>query len=318
MKKLLIGVSSVLLTLGIALAQEFQTPVVFKNTVTFDTGSKTIFKGPQTLSLDRIQAGVDAANYGSTIAGLPKQSFTWMDDFFSIQTSTNQTVSFTSTNIVINTDLLSKWKYAGDGAIVSDFTVGEVVGGILKMTPVATSNNECYLQFGANTTEAFASITSNSAKQLWFEARVAGPFTNQLSTTFIGLAGTNTAVANFIVDTTGILDTNRSYIGFMNSYTYTNKWWNFVIHKADNTVVYTITNVTAGAVSTYKRLGFNYDGVNRLTVYVDGTANAQTYLLNDANYPTATLMSPILGCKTINDTYTPTNLVDYIWIQQDR
>lgn len=270
-------------------------------------GDLTVSTG--TVKVDRVQANL-AGFTDVQVAGLPKNNFTFMDDFFAIITSTNVTEATTT---------LMPWSYTGDGGQATDLTIGATAGGILKLITGATSNNEAYIQYGPLETEGSFGITSNGSKKVWFEARVAGVATSNNAASFIGLSEAGSSAANYIVDTTGVLDTNKSWMGFECGRTATNTYYNFQINKADAASIRTITNVTANLGNgTYKRLGFTFDGVNLLTIYADGTAASTTLTINDATFPTATMMSPIVAQKSIALSYSPTQLVDYIWIQQER
>lgn len=251
---------------------------------------------------------------GARIAGLPKDSFTFFDDFFSIQKATNVTEE---------TVLLAPWKYVGDGGVAADVTIGASAGGILNLTAGSSSNDEAYLQYGSAGTEGMFSFTNGDSKRLVYESYNTAPMYSPTgSVLFVGLAEAGAAAANFIVDTTGELDTNKSFIGFVCDTGYTNKYWHFVVHKADDPTVFKATNVMVNAgAAAYRRLGFTWDGVQTLTATINGTNSTRTFTISSStatSYPIATAMSPLYAVKTIFATYQPTNLIDYVYGYRDR
>lgn len=269
------------------------------------TGDLTITGG--TCNVDRVEA--TAVGFaGATIAGLPKDSFTFFDDFYSIATSTNAE----------NCDLLKPWKFTGDSADESSLLVGASAGGILELLTGSTDNNEAYAQFGPQGTEGLFVITSNGTKDVWFEARVLAAPPGHEGGFFVGLADPGASAANFLVDDTGVVDTNKNFIGFWMGTTSSNSYYEFCANKADAAAAVYDTKVSTNTAATYVRLGFHFDGVRTTTVYVDGVAKTRVHTNNAVSYPNAVVMSPIIAAKTGLASTASTNYFDYILIQEER
>lgn len=260
-----------------------------------------------TVKTDRVTANL-AEYSGMAIADVPKNSFTFMEDFF--------TIIATATNAETMSRLLP-WKYTGDGGDETDITLATETGGVLVVTTGSTDNNEAYLQYGALGTEAFVSITSNSGKKVWAEFRVKGSHASGEGGTFYGLASAGSSAANFLVDDTGEL-ADKDLYGFIHNTLDTNTLWQFVYRKNGQTAV-TNRNIAANAGgASFIRLGLYFDGVNKIYHFVNGTANARIYTNNAATFPNAVNLSPIIASKTSDASTSRTNKVDYIFIQQQR
>lgn len=283
-------------------------------TLRIGTGAQQV-SGDGNQLLERLLTGTNEADViegrtgffdGAVLAGKPSRSFVFMDDFFTF---------LKATNVTEGTTLLAPWSYTGDNGVALDCTVGASAGGVLSMITGATSNNEAYIQYGVAETEGSFSISSNGTKKLWFEARFTPPSTAANSANFIGLSEVGSSAANFITDSTGAL-ADKDYMGFHYVISGGATNVNFTIHNNAQTAQ-VCTNV-AYCIGSVLRLGFYFDGATTLTVYSDETANSRTFTINDAVYPTSTKMSPIIASKTLTASYSPTNQVDYIYVQQAR
>lgn len=309
----------------VSFAEEFPNPVRFGNRVEFDTGARVNYKSGSTVSMDGTQVTPSAAEMnqldgniftsditystGETMAGLPRNTFTFMEDFYSIITSTNVTESMA---------LLVPWKHTGDTAVTADSLVGATAGGVLSLISGSTDNNEVYLQYGAQGTEGAFNITSNGTKELWFETRVCAAPSGNEGGFFVGLADPGASAANFLIDNAGTVDTNVNHIGFWCGTLYSNAYYNFVVGKADAAAGSLMdAAIVTNTAATYVKLGFHFDGVRTTTVYVNGTARSRVHTNNAVSYPDAVVMAPIIASKT-GGSYSNTNKIDYIWVQQER
>jgi hypothetical protein len=270
------------------------------------TGDVTIVTGTQ--KVDKVEATL-AGFTGASIAGLPKDSFTFMDDFHTIITHTNVTEA---------TTLAVPWKYTGDTADSVAKTVGATAGGILTFLTGSTDNNEAYMQYGPLGTEGSFVVTSNSTKKVWFEARILAAPQAHEGGFFVGLADPASAAANFLVDDSGVVDTNKNFMGFWIGTTSSNAYYEFCVNKADAAAALYDTQIITNTAATYVRLGFLFDGVRTTTVYVNGTAKTRVHTNNAVSYPNAVVMSPIVAIKTGLASTINTGKVDYIWAQQER
>lgn len=269
------------------------------------------------ITSDKVVAKTTGAT-NAPLADLPENSFTFMEDFFDFNYTTNATI--TSTSFVFGVD--SPWVYTGDGGVVNDISTAAARGGIVKIITGTSSNDEAYIQWGRYGTEGMFAITTNDGRQIWYRTYCNGPIVSPTSSVFfVGLAAPGFSAANSIVDTTGVMDTNKSYMGFICNSTYTNKYWRFEIHKADDPQTFVATNIMQNAgASDYRLLHFHWDGENTLTVGAAGTNSSRTFTISTSStsYPVDTAMSPAIGVKTIFANYTPTNKCDFTWVKQLR
>lgn len=256
--------------------------------------------------LNQLDAGT--AVTGSLPVGAPSLQFSFLDDFASFVYATNG-----------NMTLGLPWAYTADAVSLASITA--TMGGWLTLTTSGTSNDEAYIQYGGLKTCGTFGITSNGLKKLWYETSLKGPAISSNAANcavFIGLAEAGSSAANFLVDSTGVVDTNKSFIGFVTKVADTNTYWSFVANMADGAACQVITNVLAlNSIGTAHRLGFSFDGVTTLTAYVDG-ASAGSRTINAAVYPSAIPLNPIIGNKTMTTSYTPTTRVDYVYCNQER
>lgn len=255
------------------------------------------------LKVGKILALADGME-GASLVSTPSQSFTFMDDFMSFSYTTNYDVPSVS------------YVYVGDAAASAGCVVGAAAGGILTLTTGATSNNEAYVQMGPVGGEASFSITSNGEKRVTFEARVAGSKAGINAATFVGLASAGSCAANFLTDSTGVI-ADRDYVGFQ-LLPGTVASWNFTYRKNGATAVTVSAVASNSGPATFSRLGFKYDGLRTLRIMVDGVETGSPITVNAATFPNAVVMSPILACKTITASYTPTNKIDYVYVNQER
>jgi len=277
----------------------------FKSSVTV-TGDVTVVNGTNKIVR---QTSTVTGFSGAGLADLPKSSFTFMDDFYTVITSTNVTES---------TALLVPWKYTGDTADSVAKTVGATAGGILTFLTGSTDNNEAYMQYGPLGTEGSFVITSNGAKKVWFEARILAAPQAHEGGFFVGLADPGSSAANFLVDDSGIVDTNKNFMGFWIGTSSSNAYYEFTCNKADAAAAVSDIQIVTNTAATYVRLGFMFDGVRTTTVYADGTAKSRVHTNNAVSYPNAVVMSPIIAIKTGLASTINTGKVDYIRIQQER
>lgn len=276
----------------------------------------TVVSGYDTPTLERLAGGtgtLDRVNVktgaltGMALLHTPALAATFMDDFFNI---------LKTTNVLESSALLVPWKYTGDAGVAADVSIGATACGMLKVISGSTDNNEAYLQHGSAGTEGAFNITSNGSKTLWFETKLTGPAAGTEAGMFVGLSEAGSSAVNFLVDNTMVADTNKSYMGFTVKAADACTNWFFQINKADNASARTLTNIVANSAA--RTLGFKFDGVRTVTVYADGTAISPTITINAASYPDAVNMSPIVAMKTGTASYSPTGLVDYVFIHQDR
>jgi hypothetical protein len=256
------------------------------------------------LSVDHV-ISVTPGIAGAKFLAAPKDSFSFMDDFFLIKYGTNYPGP------------LASWMFTGDTAESAALIVANETGGILKLLTGSTSNNETYVQYGPVGGEAMFNVTSNGGKKVTFEVRVAGPIPGANCSTFVGLSSAGSSAANFIVDTTGVM-ADKDFIGFQCNKNNGNASWDFVTRANGGAITTNSAFAPNSGNGTYVRLGFQFDGINKLRYYYNGSCSNTPMTVTAVNCPNAVKLSPIIACKTLVGTYTPTNKIDYIYVQQDR
>lgn len=238
------------------------------------------------------------------VVASPSTYFDFFEDFYTITAYTNAETM----------DAFIDWRYVGDSGDNVDLLIGEELGGVLTLLTGATDNNESCLQWGRLRTEGLVCITSNSGKRVWFEARVKAPAPGLEGGFFVGLGQTNSATVNFLVDDSGLCDTNKSWIGFWIGTTSSNAWWNFVCNKADAAAIVQDVYIVTNTAATYLNLGFTFNGTNKTTIFVNDVAKTRVHTNNAVSYPNAVMMSPVI-CEKTGDSYSATGKVDFIKVK---
>lgn len=175
-----------------------------------------------------------------------------------------------------------------------------------------TSDNEeaALQQGGVNSAPYIISDTTADARKLWFEARVKKSLiTDALGAFFVGLAGENSGVADFMADA-GTDFADVDLIGFWNDPTEdsVSSHVDFVFQITGTGFVTVISTVATLVANTYVNLGFKYDPdadiTKRIKIYVDGveqstyvTGTATSPGIAHASFPDGEEMSPLIAIK---------------------
>lgn len=177
-----------------------------------------------------------------------------------------------------------------------------------------TDNEEASLQRGGSDSAPYGiAAASTSGYKLWFEARVKkSAITNSLGGFFVGLAGENAAVADFMADG-GADFSDVDLLGFWNDETddSVGSHVHVVTQKTSagfDTIIDTVATLVA---DTYVKLGFKYDpdapNGKKIAFFVDNTeqgtyvgeasGDATVYIQDTTNFPGGEEMSPVIAIK---------------------
>jgi len=199
--------------------------------------------------------------------------------------------------------------YGTTGVVMSADTAATEpgsVGGILAVTGNDADNDEGVISGGS---PAFIiSDTAAYSRKLWFEARVnKASIANDALAVFVGLgwdddSQVSVAKTLCLTDNAGALGA-FSFIGFHIDQA-DGDAWNFVYKAEGQAETELISGVAVPVADTYQKLGFVFDpdapSDQRITVYVDGVANA-TYgtatNIAAATFPDAEAMAPVYCAK---------------------
>lgn len=204
------------------------------------------------------------------------------------------------------------WAFTGDVANASMTFPVSLVGGVANISVGATDEDESYFQLGKAATVAPFVITDASSKMVFFEIYVKAMQVAEFAC-FVGLAEEGAAAADFLTNASGVI-ADKDFIGF-NILSATPTAWNFTYKKAGQ-AVQTAVGVAVNGMD-WHRLGFYFDGLHTVRIYVDGALYATTYLTSAAVFPSGEELSPILALKST--TAGAKNLqVDYLKIVQIR
>ena len=193
----------------------------------------------------------------------------------------------------------AEWKWVSDTATDGITLPISMTGGVMQLATGGVDNNETYLQLGGSTDVTNAPFIIAGAagvantRPLYFGIRCKMLEIADLGC-FVGLAGEGAAVANFLVDDSGVI-VDDDFIGF-NILTATPTAWNLTWRNAGQ-AVQTTTGAAVNAAD-YHIFEFFYDGATTVTFWVDGTASATQATTTAATFPFNEEMSPILAVKT--------------------
>lgn len=217
-------------------------------------------------------------NFPALGLGNPAAAYEFFDDFMSLpidDTLANPT----------------GYTYTGDENGDATLKTGEV-GGVLNLQTGATDNDETTLQLGSGASGTFFEITNANAKPLWFECRVKA-LQHADEAVFIGLAEEGLG-ANFLTDDTGV-PADKDFIGFRYKADASDEW--DVAWRKSGQAEQEIADVVENA-DDWHTFGFYFDGVNTITFYVNGVAEATIALANAATFPGGEELAPIIAIKT--------------------
>jgi hypothetical protein len=193
-------------------------------------------------------------------------------------------------------DLTTKYAvYADTGVILAPY---KELGGGLEVSGNDLDNDEGSITGQGNTGAPYRiSDGTDEARKLWFECRLkkASIADNALAL-FCGLSEEGTAVAEALVDNTGVC-ADKDRIGFSSVHA-AGETLNAVYKKAGQTQQTIIAGIHTFVADTYVKLGFVYDpaaeDTKKVTFFVNGVAQT-TYitaaLIAAATFPDAELLA---------------------------
>lgn len=172
-------------------------------------------------------------------------------------------------------------------------------GGILELATDGTDEDEVWVQ--ATGPAGHFSTTSGRNHDQWFETVVAVDriTANAVAYNF-GLNAAASAVADHLVDATGVLQTARAVVGF-HSLPAAPEALRAVYNTASGTVVSLGTAATLVA-GTFVRLGLRYrKATSKCEWWVNGTKMFDL-AISTSNFPDAVDLSPMWGFKSTTAT----------------
>ncbi len=176
------------------------------------------------------------------------------------------------------------------GGIAEDATDTGAYG-VWKYTLDATDNDELWIQVPT----AICKIDANAGK-VWFEARVKKTvITDNELALLIGIA-IPAAVGDDVyqADDTGICS-SVSIVGFQT--VHDNGEEIDTIHSTATSITTVKANAGTLVADTYKKFGIYFDGISKITYFLDGVALADTVLESATNFPDGILLSPVFAVK---------------------
>jgi hypothetical protein len=182
----------------------------------------------------------------------------------------------------------------GDAASTVGLLATEV-GGVLRLDCGNVDNDEVYISAG---TEAGLVKIDGAAGRVWMEARIrTDSIADNAAGLFIGLTEEGWSAANAMTDDTGVVG-DKDTVGF-------------AIVQADGNAITAIHNTASGGgvttaiasvqvpvASTWYKLGLYFDGVDTVSWFVNGVANATTVLESATNFPDGEELHLSAGAKT--------------------
>jgi hypothetical protein len=328
MKKILAALAIVIVLISVIYAQNppyfrtvyIRTLLYLQPEATFTNTGTTSLTGATTLSGATTVSGAatfsSSADFDGAItagtgfwAGAPSiasntmsSAFFWSEDFIGVGIDT--------TSAALSHFI--GWNAAGDGVTLA--SAAGTLGGIVSLTPSTGSNNEYYVQLGELGTETFVEIDSASSKKLWVEFRITTDATTDAGNIFVGLAEEGSAAANFI-DDAGNDFADKDLIGFV--IWEGNPDTTLVVAQTSGGALDTVGTATDTiAAATYYSFGIYFDGDTTISYYKNGTAESFTSSTEDALYPDAEELSPIVALK--NGAADKTVSIDWIKIVSER
>lgn len=196
----------------------------------------------------------------------------------------------------LNTTVLDANEFvAVKDASATNAVVANSVNGELKLTSNATTDND-----GACVQSIYASHKLDAGKQCWFETSIQGSSVADMDI-YVGLA------ALVATNPENVL-TSVSRCGFQ-------------VDDGSAVVNCITTNTTETKTSsqismvdnTYMKLGFRWDGVNRVEFYV----NRVLVAVHTTNVPTAAMHLSVFELSG-SATGTRSLLCDYLWLAKER
>lgn len=232
---------------------------------------------------------------------------------------------FTASDDFLNADVLANTTL--NGYVVATNIVGGTldvtgVGGVLVIQPTTNVLQTSYgIQWGDDSGMAPFYIDADSGKKFAFEARVKAGDTNSVDAGFVGLIYNGTTAAQelgLILDNTGNLLTNVSYVGFLSR---SDRWSFVTCNLVTNSVQQNVAVATSA--EAYINLGFAFDGTQTVTIYANGTALGTTVTWTNTTCPDVTTLTPffmtkVLTNNTMTDAAQGSLYVDYWKASQDR
>jgi hypothetical protein len=277
------------------------------------TGEHT-FRGNVHLDGSLYRSGTLLDLSAEELLRLDRQTYmTWFEDFLFVPMDS-------STNTL-------GWTASGDAEGFGLQLAGvSGTNGVYHLYSNTNVNDEAYRQLGALGVCAVV-LATNDGKKITFEARVQQTDITKSNAVFVGLAQAGAAAADFLVDTTGVPATNKSYVGFWASSTNgtsgTGTWWRAVWSVANRSGFSQIANVCSNEEGMVT-LRMEFDGVDRWTVYGNGDPAASQVIWTNGVAPISTALQPILAVKAL-DRYVPASWrtdpsikVDYLMLQKQR
>lgn len=183
-------------------------------------------------------------------------------------------------------------------------TLADESGGVLALTTDGTDEDEIWLSAGDGTGGlGFISDTAGADFVTVFEARYKiSSITNSVMSSFVGLASPGLAAADTKVDATGVLKTDKAFIGF--DVLLDGDSIQFTYQAASQTVQQKIAGVHVPVADDFVKLGFIVDprakASQRIKVFVNNVEQSTYVTATDiaaATFPDAELLTFLAGFK---------------------
>lgn len=183
-------------------------------------------------------------------------------------------------------------------------TLADESGGVLALTTDGTDEDEIWLSAGDGTGGlGFISDTAGADFVTVFEARYKiSSITNSVMSSFVGLASPGLGAAETKVDATGVLKTDKAFIGF--DVLLDGDSIQFTYQAASQAVQQKIAGVHVPVADDFVKLGFIYDprakASQRIKVFVNNVEQSTYVTATDiaaATFPDAELLTFLAGFK---------------------
>ncbi len=207
--------------------------------------------------------------------------------------------------------------YQDTGVTIKPIATDE--NGVLQIAGADASNDEGSIQFGV-TTAVYAKVASTSGKKMAFEMRVKNNGSALTDAAFFcGLAEEASAVADILVDSTGVLKTTADFLGFRTLCASPSEI-DTIYQKASQTPVEPDDNAGTLVLDTWIKLGLVFDptdSAKAIRYYIDGVevASVAASALDDATFPDGEEMALLVATKKGDSSTTVEKKFAIDWVR---
>lgn len=210
-----------------------------------------------------------------------------------------------ATNLTLG---VKNWRaFLSDGGTILD-------GGIANMTSIQMTANDDNEAVVLAQTTAGIRITSNSGRQVAFEARLkVDTISDTKNGLFVGLFEPIDPTATSHMPDDGTL-ADENFIGFHRLEGDGDKI--DIVYKADGQTQQSFTDALTLVAGTFVKVGFFFDGAETLKFYLDGAEYATARLdktdLDAATFPDDINLAPAIGYKAATGTTEGSNFFHWV------